>query len=125
MVVRDCHQVIQCAMDRVIPSGLDFDWQDAHCAAVIDKEVNLTFLLIVVVEQFIVMRLQLLGNSTFVYRTKINTGNIVQDRPDIVLIQLGTQHTDIIHIQLQQVFLQRFGQWIFRIADGIGCYRNA
>lgn len=98
MVVRNRHQVIQCAMDRVILSRLDFDWQDAHCAAVGNKEVNLTFLLIVVVEQFIVMRLQLLGNSTFIYGTKINAGNIVQDKLDIVLIQLGTQHTNIIHI---------------------------
>ena len=55
MVIRNCHQVVQCTMNRIILSGFNLDWQHTHGATVINKEVNLSFLLIVIVEQFFVM----------------------------------------------------------------------
>lgn len=124
MVVLNCHQVIQCTMNRIILSGFNLDRQDTHGAAVINKEVNLSFLFIVVVEQLFVMCFQFLGNSAFIDRAKVNAGNVVQYWLDIVMIQLGSKHTDIVHVQLQQIFLLGFCQGIFRIADCVGCYRN-
>ena len=101
MVVLNCHQVVQCTMNRIILSGLDLDRQNTHGATVINKEVNLSFLLIIVVEQFFVMCFQFLGNSAFIDRTKVNAGNVVQYWLDIVMIQLGSKHTYIVHVQLQ------------------------
>lgn len=53
MVVLHCHQVVQCTMNCIILSGFNLDRQDAHSTAVINKKINLPFLLIVVVEQFL------------------------------------------------------------------------
>ena len=108
MVVLICHQVIQCTMNCIILSGFNFNRQDAHGATVINKEVYLTFLLIVVVKQFFVMCFQLLGNSAFINRAKVNAGNVVQYWLDIVMIQLGSKHTYIVHVQFQQIFLLGF-----------------
>ena len=70
MVVLNCHQVVQCTMNRIILTGFDLDWQHTRGATVINKEVNLSFLLVVVVEQFFVMCFQFLSNSAFIYRTE-------------------------------------------------------
>lgn len=77
-------------MNRIILSGLDLDGQHTHRAAVINKEVHLSFLLIVIVEQFSVMRFEFLGNGAFIDRAKVNAGNVVQYWLDIVMIQLGS-----------------------------------
>ena len=78
MVVLNCHQVVQRTMNRIILAGFNLDRQDTHGAAVINKEVNLSFLLIVIVEQFFVMCFQFLGNSAFIDRAKVNAGYVVQ-----------------------------------------------
>ena len=99
MIVLNCHQVIQSTMNRIILAGLNLNRQDAHCAVVINKEIDLSRLLIVVVEQFSVMRGQFLGDSTFIDRAKVNAGNVVQYWPDIVMIQLGTKWACLIDYQ--------------------------
>ena len=78
MVILNCHQVVQCTVNRIILSGFDLDGQHTHGAAVINKEVHLSFLLIVVIKQFFVMCFQFLGNSAFIDRAKIDAGNVVQ-----------------------------------------------
>ena len=60
MVVRNRHQVIQGTVNHIILSRLDLDRQDTHGAAVINEKVYLSFLLIVIVEQLVVMSLQFL-----------------------------------------------------------------
>lgn len=39
-------------MNRIILAEFNLDRQDAHGATIVNKEVNLSFLVIVVVEQF-------------------------------------------------------------------------
>ena len=41
MVILNCHQVVQCTMNRIILTGFNLDWQHTHGATVINKEVNL------------------------------------------------------------------------------------
>ena len=52
MVVLNCHQVVQHTMNRIILAGFNLDRLDAHGATIVNKEVNLSFQVIVVVEQF-------------------------------------------------------------------------
>ena len=86
MVILNCHQVIQCTMNRIILAGFNLDRQNTHSVAVVNKEVYLSFLLIVVVEQFFVMCFQFLSNSAFIDRAKVNAGNVVQYWLNIIMI---------------------------------------
>ena len=52
MIILNCHQVVQRTMNRIILAEFNLDRQDAHGATIVNKEVNLSFLVIVVVEQF-------------------------------------------------------------------------
>ena len=55
-------------------------------ANIVDKIVNLTLLCIVVIEEIVPVRLQLLGNDTLINRAEIDATFVFHHRSDIVLI---------------------------------------
>lgn len=53
-------------MDGVILTGFDLDRQNACALIVINQEIDLSFLLVVIIEKIVSVRLQFLGDDTFI-----------------------------------------------------------
>ena len=65
------------------------------------------------------MRNQLTCNNTFINRTEIDTGYIIQNSTNIAAIQNSGKNTDVIQIELQQILSGRFDQRKCGIRNGL------
>ena len=88
-------------MDGVILTGFDLDRQNACAFIVINQEIDLSFLLVVIIEKIVSVRLQFLGDDTFIDGTKVQYKNTYSYRFVLIFI-LGVGSTVLIAFSMDE-----------------------
>lgn len=96
-------QVVDCAMNPVVPARLHLYRDNGQRIKIVDQEVNFALVPIIVIKEFLSVSLQFLRNDCFVNRPKINAGDIVQHRRNIRAIQHSGKDADVVEIQFQEI----------------------
>ena len=106
-------------MDGVVLAGFDLDGDGGEAVVIVDQIIHLALAAVIVIEQLVAVRGQLLGHHAFIHRAEIDPRLIVQDRTYIAAVQNVRQKAYVVQIELEQVFPCGLDQRENRIGDGL------
>ena len=125
MIVVVLYEGIQCAVDGVVLAGLDLDGDGGEAVVIVDQVIHLALAAVIVIEQIVAVGDELAGDDALIDRAKVDAPLVLQDRADIAAVQDGGQDTDVVQIELQQVFAGGLDQGEGRRRDGLHVQCNA
>ena len=125
MIVLVLHKGIQRAVDGVVLAGLDLDGDGGEAVVIVDQIIHLAFAAVIVIKQLAAVSGQLLGHHAFIHGAEIDSGLIVQDRPDIAAVQNVGQKPHVVPIELEQVFAHRLRERERRRGDRVDVQDDA
>ena len=96
-------QIINSAMNPIIPARLHLYRDNGQRIKVVYQEIHFALMPIIVVKEFLPVSLQFLRDDRFINRPKIYARNVVQHRRDIRAIQHPCKNADIVEIQFQEI----------------------
>ena len=94
-------------MNGVVLAGFDLDGNGGEAVVIVDQIIHLALAAVIVIEQLVAVRGQLLGHHAFIHRAEIDPRLIVQDRTYIAAVQNVRQKAYVVQIELEQVFADR------------------
>lgn len=104
MIVLVADKGVQGAVDSVVLARLDLDGNSGKAVVIVDQIVHFPLAAIVVIEQLVPVRDQLLGDNGFINGAQIDASFVIEDGADVIAIENSGQDACIIEVQLQKVF---------------------
>ena len=98
MIVFILHEVVQRTVDGIVLARLHFNGDGGQGGIIVDEVIHLTFVAVIVIEQFVTMCDKFTGYDAFIDGAEIDAGFIVQHSSDVIAIKDAGQDTHIIQV---------------------------
>ena len=91
MIVGHSKHLVQGTVYCVVLARLHLDGQDGQRGIVIHQKINLSVFAVVIVEELVTMRFQLLCHDILIDSSKVDALLVLQYRAQVVAIELGSR----------------------------------